>query len=108
MSYSSEKDFIEFLIFQNRLYFLYSVIDSLSDHFGEYRVDTDKFDQLNLVDDKNNVLDINDLIDYCIDIELNDFGRECYSGYLGGAFFNEDEVGDIIENGLVFKIKMCG
>lgn len=105
MSQSSENDFIEFLIFQNRWAFLDFVMNEFPDYFGEYHLGINEYGQVNFYDKENKIFEINDLIDYCLEISLNDFGREFYFEYVSGGFFNEEESGEIIENGLVLNIK---
>lgn len=101
---SSEKDFIEFLIFSNRYEFLSILISGFPDKFNGFSIVKDHYGSYELMSKDNNLTDINDLIDYELDLSLNDIGYGYYGRYLSGEFFNEEDSGDIIRDGLEFRL----
>ena len=100
---SSEKDFIEFLIFMNKFVFLWELLKYSPDSWESYSiVEDEKTLCCSLVDkDGNEITD--DILDNFVEISLNSVGKVFYERYISGEFFKKEEIAEIIRDGLNFK-----
>lgn len=101
---STENDFIEFLIFQNRYSFLENLIKKLPERFHSFSIVKDETGNLDLIDANKNTANIDDIIDYEIELSLNDMGYGYYMRFLDGDFFNKEDSGEIISDGIEFRL----
>lgn len=100
---SSEKDFIEYLIFMNKFVVLWELLKYSPDSWENYSIVEDE-DTLccSLVDKCENEI-TDDVLDNCVEISLNSVGRSFYDRYVSGEFFKKEEIAEIIRDGLIFK-----
>lgn len=100
---STEKDFIEYLIFINRYMFLWNLIHRFPKRFYGFTIFSNN-GSYELINENGNYENIDDLIDYELDLFLNDTGRGFYMQYLLGQFYSEEDVAEIISEGLEFRL----
>lgn len=101
---STEKDFIEFLIFQNRYSFLQNLIKKLPDQFKSFSIIEDESGNFSLINTNKDLVNVDDIIDSELELSLNDTGYGYYARYLDGEFFNEQDSDEIISDGIEFKL----
>lgn len=100
---SSEKDFIEYLIFMNKFVVLWEILKYSPESWENYSITEDKITKSCVLKDKNgNVVTDDDVFDDMVEIKLSKKGKEFYERYLSGEFFKESEIPDIIRSGLVY------
>lgn len=100
---SSEKDFIEYLIFMNKFVVLWELLKYSPDSWENYSIVEDEKTLCCSLVDKSGKEITDEVLDNCVEISLNDIGRSFYERYVSDEFFKKDEIAEIIRDGLTFK-----
>lgn len=100
---STEKDFIEYLLFMNRFVVLWEILKYSPETWENYSlVEEGTTGSYVLKDNHGNTILDDDVFDYMVEIRLNKVGYSYYYKYLEGCFFEESEIPDIIRHGLEY------
>ena len=101
---SSEKDFIEYLIFMNKFVVLWEILKYSPDSWENYSlVEDNETNSFVLKDQNGNVITDDEVFDTRVNIQLSKKGRAFYERYLSGEFFQEAEIPEIIRSSLVYS-----
>lgn len=101
---STEKDFIEYLIFMNKFVVFWEILKYSPDSWENFSLVEDiKTHSYNLRDNFGNIIPDDDVFDYMVQINLNEVGYVFYERYLSGCFFTDEEIPIIIREGLEYK-----
>ena len=97
---SSEKDFIEYLIFMNKFVVLWEILKYSPDSWENYSLEENKHTKSFVLKDQNGKeITDDEVFDTRVNIHLSNIGLVFYERYLSGEFFKEAE---IIRKSLVY------